>query len=53
MYYRNDIIGYLQSNNILALKLDHALAGARNAVANQINRSGRKASTLLHIMFYG
>ena len=27
MYYRNEVISYLQANKILALKLDHALEG--------------------------
>jgi len=37
MYYKEEIINYLQSNNILALKLDHALTGVRHAVSNQID----------------
>ncbi len=36
MYYNNEVIRYLQSNKILALKLDHALTGVRTAVSNQI-----------------
>ena len=36
MYYKNEIVRYLQANNILALKLEHAVAGAEKAVANQI-----------------
>ncbi len=28
MYYKNEIVRYLQANNILALKLEHAVAGA-------------------------
>lgn len=27
MYYKNEIVRYLQANNILALKLEHAVAG--------------------------
>ncbi len=33
MYYKNEIVRYLQANNILALKLEHAVAGAEKAVA--------------------
>lgn len=29
MYYKNEIVRYLQANNILALKLEHAVAGAK------------------------
>ncbi|MBW1253962.1 hypothetical protein [Pantoea allii] len=36
MYYSNEVISYFQANKILALKLDHALAGAGKAVSNQI-----------------
>ncbi len=48
MYYRNEIISYLQSNNILALKLDHALAGVENAVADQIALTGAGAKRALY-----
>lgn len=37
MHYNREIINYLQSNNILASKLDHALIGVSHAVANQLN----------------
>lgn len=33
MYYKEEIISYLQSNNILALKLDHALTGTADFVS--------------------
>ena len=48
MYYRNEVIRYLQSNNILALKLDHALAGVENAVADQIALTGAGAKRALY-----
>lgn len=35
MYYRDEIIRYLQSNNILALKLDHAMSGVGSAVSKR------------------
>ncbi|HAT1645560.1 TPA: hypothetical protein I8Y12_001428 [Raoultella planticola] len=48
MYYRNEVISYLQSNHILALKLDHALAGVENAVADQIALTGAGAKRALY-----
>lgn len=48
MYYRNDTISYLQSNKILAAKLDHAVAGVRDAVANQIETIGAGATRALY-----
>lgn len=47
MYYNNDVISYLQSNNILALKLDHALTGVGKAVSNQIETIGAGAKRAL------
>ncbi len=46
MYYKNEIVRYLQANNILALKLEHAVAGAEKAVANQIETIGAGAKRL-------
>ncbi|HBS9603723.1 TPA: hypothetical protein MAX05_000753, partial [Klebsiella pneumoniae] len=43
MYYKNEIVRYLQANNILALKLEHAVAGAEKAVVNQIETIGAGA----------
>jgi hypothetical protein len=48
MYYRNDVISYLQSNKILATKLDHAVAGVRDAVADQIETIGAGAKRALY-----
>lgn len=48
MYYRNDVISYLQSNKILALKLDHAVAGVKMAVTNQIETIGAGATRALY-----
>lgn len=48
MYYRNDVIRYLQSNNILALKLDHAVAGVREAVSNHIDIIGAGATRAIY-----
>jgi len=48
MYYRNDVISYLQSNKILAVKLDHAVAGVKMAVTNQIETMGAGATRALY-----
>lgn len=48
MYYNNEVIDYLQSNKILALKLDHALSGVGKAVANQIDIIGAGARRALY-----
>lgn len=48
MYYREEVIRYLQANNILALKLDHALSGVGKAVLNQIETTGAGAKRLLY-----
>jgi hypothetical protein len=47
MYYSSDVISYLQSNKILALKLDHALTGVGKAVSNQIETIGAGAKRAL------
>lgn len=47
MYYRNEVIRYLQSNQILALKLDHAVTGVGKAVAKQIETIGAGAKRAL------
>lgn len=36
MYYRKEITSYLQSNKVLALKLDHALTGVGELVSHQL-----------------
>lgn len=48
MYYKNEVISYLQANNILALKLDHALTGVGKAVSNQIETIGTGATRALY-----
>ncbi len=48
MYYRNDVINYFQANKILALKLDHELAGVGKAVSNQIETIGAGATRVLY-----
>ena len=48
MYQRNEVISYLQSNKILALKLDHALVSVRGQVANQIQTLGAGATRLTY-----
>lgn len=48
MYYRDEVIRYLQANNILALKLDHALSGVGKAVLNQIETTGAGAKRVLY-----
>lgn len=48
MNYNNDVISYLQSNNILALKLDRALTGVREMVSRQIETIGAGAKRALY-----
>lgn len=47
MYYRNEVTGYLQSNRILALKLDRALTGVREQVADHVTTLGAGATRLI------
>lgn len=48
MNYNNDVISYLQANNILALKLDHALTGVREMVSRQVETIGAGAKRALY-----
>lgn len=48
MYYRNEVISYLQANKILALELDHALKDVGKDVSNQIERIGAGATRVLY-----
>jgi len=48
MSYKDDIISYLQSNNILALKLDHAITGVRHAILEQMDTIGAGARRALY-----
>lgn len=48
MFYRNEVISYLQTNKILALKLDRALTGVEKAVSNQIESVGAGAMRMLY-----
>lgn len=48
MNYNNDVISYLQANNILALKLDRALTGVREMVSRQIETIGAGAKRALY-----
>lgn len=48
MYYRNEIISYLQAKRILALKLDHALTGVGRTVSEQIKLTGAGAKRALY-----
>lgn len=48
MNYNNDVISYLQANNILALKLDRALTGVREVVSTQIETIGAGAKRALY-----
>lgn len=48
MYYSKEIITYLQSNKILALKLDHALTAVRAQVAEQIKIAGAGATRVIY-----
>lgn len=48
MYYNKQVTSYLQSNNILALKLDHALSGVREMVSSQVETIGAGAKRALY-----
>lgn len=48
MYYNNEVINYLQANKILALKLDRAFTGVKQAVSNQIETIGAGATRALY-----
>lgn len=48
MYGNDEIISHLQAHKILALKLDHALTGVREAVSNQIETIGAGAQRALY-----
>lgn len=48
MYYNSEVISYLQSNKILALKFDHVLSGVGDAVSNQIEIIGAGAKRALY-----
>lgn len=48
MYYRSEVTSYLQTNKILALKLDHALTGVRKAVSDQLAMTGAGAKRALY-----
>lgn len=48
MYNRNEVVSYLQSNKILALKLDQALASVKGQVENQLNTLGAGATRLTY-----
>ena len=48
MYYSNEVIRYLQSNKILALKFDRALTGVGKAVSSHIETTGAGAKRALY-----
>lgn len=48
MYSSDEVIRYLQANNILALKLDHALTGIGKAVSDHIETIGAGATRALY-----
>lgn len=48
MYGNNEIISYLQTNKVLALKLDHAASAVGQQVSNQIDNLGKGATRLLY-----
>lgn len=48
MQYSNQVIGFLQGNDILAKNLDNALLGAKEAVSNQIDTIGAGARRALY-----
>lgn len=48
MYYSNEIIRQMQDNKILALQLDHAVAGVGDLVKQQLEQIGAGATRLLY-----
>lgn len=48
MYYNKEVINYLQANNILALKLDHAVSVVGEQVKNQVDTLGKGMTRLLY-----
>ncbi|WP_239954808.1 hypothetical protein [Pantoea sp. Z09] len=48
MYDKNGLIDYLQANNILALKLDHAVTGVAGKVSKQIETVGKGVTRLVY-----
>lgn len=48
MFYRSEVTSYLQSNKILALKLDHAVTGVSKAVSEQLEMAGAGAKCALY-----
>jgi len=48
MYYADEIIDFLQTNRILALKLDHALTDVNNALSAQRELIGKGAKRALY-----
>ncbi|MDY0971533.1 hypothetical protein [Siccibacter turicensis] len=48
MYNNNDVIGYLQTNRILALKLDHAASAVGEQVKDDVSITGKGATRLLY-----
>ena len=48
MYGNNEVISYLQANNILALKLDHAVSAVGHQVAKQVEMIGLGAKRAIY-----
>ncbi|MBL5922778.1 hypothetical protein I7V28_17000 [Lelliottia amnigena] len=48
MYYDSEVIRYLQANNILALKLDHAFSAVGQQVTSQVEMVGEGVTRLLY-----
>jgi len=48
MYYADEIIDFLQTNRILALKLDYALTDVNNALSAQRVLIGKAAKRALY-----
>ncbi len=46
--YNNEVISYLQANNILALKFEHALKGVEKTVLNQVETLRKGTTRLLY-----
>ncbi len=50
MYGNNQIVTYLQNNRILAMKLDHAVAGLTQKVNDQLQVMGAGANRAINYL---
>lgn len=51
MYYSNVVIRYLQTNKILAIKLERAVSGIEQQVSSQVKTIGAGVTRALYYTF--